>query len=263
MTKSKGVIESMVARHLKKHPCNSELVTVPELVSEVHFKIFRSIHHYHPDRGRAFSFLTVLTSNHLTSYRQVCYGRTHRQRMLREDIVDNSLSTESRDARDAIEDIMVRLYAILTTPLTLRNELAVSRWYVDSFFDCGFELKRNEYAEAARQVYGIPIERARQIYDLTMLTVRRALYDPSRMPSIKAEDLTATRNNPWPNYGKLLTPEELKKLISITRGIAPYTLYVIKPENEKDIRKGKKKVLWESLQLILNGSPNDQQLFDA
>jgi Sigma-70 region 2 len=252
--------DALIASLIRQHPGNMELATFDELVTEIYFKIFKSVKHFNPERGTAYSFLSRMIINYLASYSLSIRNRTYKQRALHDDLQANSTS-ECRDSRDAIEDIMSQLYLSMTTPLTLRNELSCSRWYLDSFIDAGFEMRRNEYAAAAKIVYGVAIARARELYDLTMLSIRRALYDPSRVRRIAPEELTCTKSNPWPLYAEYVSSEEFTKLVTLTRGLAPYILFVVNRNNEKAIRKGDENAIRGNLELILCGSETDGPLF--
>jgi hypothetical protein len=56
---------------------------------------------------------------------------------------------------------------------------------MESFTDDGFESRRHECANAAMAVYNLSHERSRELYDLTVLEVRRVVYN----------DLTASAIN--------------------------------------------------------------------
>ena len=48
-------------------------------------------------------------------------------------------------------------------------EIGMQKWYVESFIDGAFELRRHQCADAAMQVYGASHYRSRESYYLTML----------------------------------------------------------------------------------------------
>jgi len=60
----------------------------------------------------------------------------------------------------------------------------VQDWFVASFCEDRFSQRRHQCANAAMTVYGLSHSRSRELYDLIMLEVRRAMYDnlPRRQP---------------------------------------------------------------------------------
>jgi hypothetical protein len=72
--------------------------------------------------------------------------------------------------------------------------LCAQRWFIDTFTAEGFEAVRHQCANAAMAVYGLTHSRSRELYDLSILEVRRVLYDalPARQP-IAAGRLVGTR----------------------------------------------------------------------
>ena len=48
-------------------------------------------------------------------------------------------------------------------------EIGMQKWYVESFIDGAFELRRHQCADAAMQVFGASHCCSRELYDLTML----------------------------------------------------------------------------------------------
>jgi len=96
--------------------------------------------------------------------------------------------------RSAIDDITHRIKSDARTTLTDPVELSAQRWFIESFTADGFESPRHECANAAMAVHSLGHARSRELYDLTMLEVRRVLYDDlkGRQP-IPAGRLLGTR----------------------------------------------------------------------
>jgi hypothetical protein len=94
-------------------------------------------------------------------------------------------------------------------------------WYVNSFCEDGFQARRHECANAAMAVYGLSHARSRELYDLTMLEVRRVLYDDikPRQP-IPAGRLLGTRSAWMARYTPLLTACEFTKFVTLMRELA-------------------------------------------
>ena len=68
----------------------------------------------------------------------------------------NKLRTNGKtESRDAIEDLAHRIRLGVKTTVTDHGEVNMQRWYVDSFINGAFELRRHKCADAAMAVYGV------------------------------------------------------------------------------------------------------------
>jgi len=100
-----------------------------------------------------------------------------------------------------VDDIVYRIRAGARTTLTDPVELSTQRWYIESFCADGFEHRRNECADAAMTVHSL----SRELYDLTMLEVRRVLYgDLKGRQPIPAGRLLSTRCASMARYRPLI-----------------------------------------------------------
>jgi hypothetical protein len=74
-------------------------------------------------------------------------------------------------------------------------------------------------------VYGVGHSRSRELYDLTMLEVRRILYDdlPQR-PQIVPGRLHGTRFAWMARYASLLDADEFTKFVTLMRNLNPFVL---------------------------------------
>jgi hypothetical protein len=111
-------------------------------------------------------------------------------------------------------------------------------------------------------VYSLKHERSRELYDLTMLEVRRVLYDDLkyRQP-IAAGRLLGTRCAWLAPYRPLLSESEFTKFVVLVRNLGPFVVVLIDPESrswrqDRNPAIGRQNLLW-----IINGHPEAVPLF--
>jgi hypothetical protein len=232
-----------------------------ELMAIVNGKLLRSLPRYRPERGSAFAFVSKLTVNMLAT------TVTHRKKMAaRYPALDRTfalnLPDQERDFDSTVAlDDMVHQIRSIKSSCTDSFEREAQRWYVESFIDAGFEMRRCECADAAMKVYGLSHRRARQLYDLTLLEIRRALWNEKKHSPVDLEQLRGTKGLPLLRYTNFLTPAEFSKFCLLMKDLAPYLVVLVKPGNETRIRAGQWDAVRENLRLILEGMPEATPLF--
>jgi len=151
------------------------------------------------------------------------------------------------------------VYVLRPLHLSDPAELQTMRWYVTSFPDGAFELRRHKCANAAITVYGPKHERSRELYDLCLLECRRVMYD--RLPSRPAMPgrLHGTREAWMAHYAHLLSSIEFTKFATLTKNLSPFVVVLIDPHSRRLDRNptiGRQNLLW-----VLNGHPAAVPLF--
>ena len=102
--------------------------------------------------------------------------------------------------------------------------------------------------------------RSRELYDLTMLEVRRVLYDYiSQRRPIDAGRLFGTRQAWMARYAPLMSAEEFTRFAVLMRDLAPYLLLLIDAQNHN--RRRGPTVGRKNIELILYGDPDAVPLF--
>ena len=233
-----------------------------ELLSDVNCKLLRAVGRFDRERGTAFSYLSQVITNAL--HTSVTSARkSYRQSVKFDKRIANKLITNGEsESRLAIDDLAHRIRSSVRTTVTDPSEIGMQRWYVASFLDGAFELRRHHCADAAMQVYGIRHERSRELYDLTVLEVRRVLYDdlPPKQP-IAAGRLLGTRCAWMTRYAHLLNAVEFTKFVTLTKNLSPFVLLLIDPESrsrrqDRNPTIGRQNLLW-----IIHGHPDAVPLF--
>ena len=235
-----------------------------ELLSDVHFKLLRAVDKFDPGKGSAFSFVSRVVTNVLCT--AVSNARRNSSRYLELDEVATSKLIERGDARarDAVDDLLDRVRRGVRSALSEPGELDTQRWYVNSFCEDGFESRRHQCANAAVAVYNLSHDRSRELYDLTMLEVRRVLYDDlKRREPIPAGRLLGTRCAWMAAYRPLLSEPEFTKFVVLMRDLAPYLLLIIGSADGSRSRRGDRNpaIGRKNLEWILSGHPDAVPLF--
>jgi hypothetical protein len=233
-----------------------------ELLSDVNFKLMRAVGRFDARRASAFSFVSTV----ITSTLQTAVTATRRNWLRHSELNDevaNSLHAKTADY-SAFDDLAHRIRAGVKTTLTEPLEIETQRWYIDSFTDDGFACRRHQCANAAMIVYQLSHARSRELYDLTMLEVRRVLYDDvKRREPIAPGKLYGTRCHWMAQYSPLLSSAEFTRFYYLMRDLAPYLLLlIIDPTKSNNHRQDRNPaVARRNHELILHGHPDALPLF--
>jgi hypothetical protein len=248
-----------VALSLIRSKCTFAYECEDDLISAIDGKLCRSVGRYDPARGRAFSFITRLSINMLAT--NVTHQKKHASRY--QAINDVIIETTPDDAAPhqtavALADLEHKIFGIRSA-VSAANERECQKWYVQSFIDAGFQLRRHECADAAMKVYDLSHRRSRQLYDLTLLEIRRETWDETTHE--RPRDLRGTKGLPLLRYSNYLSKPEWPRFIGLMRDLAPYLVVLVKPDNERGIRAGTWSAVRQNLEWILYGIPNATPLF--
>jgi hypothetical protein len=231
-----------------------------ELLSDVNWKLLRSVSKFDPTKGSAFTFVSQVIWSALSTSVMATRREAKRYSELDEKLT-NKLPA-AVECRDAVDDLTHRIKASVKTTLTDESELATQRWYVDSFTAEGFDARHHECADAAMAVYSLSHARSRELYDLTMLEVRRVLYDDvQRRPQVVPGRLTGTKLAWLIRYAPLLSAQEFTKFTVLMRDLAPYVVLLVDQQNHSRRQDRSAAVTRRNLELILFGPPDAQLLF--
>jgi DNA-directed RNA polymerase specialized sigma24 family protein len=247
-----------LARSILEYRCTTRHESIDELLSRIRIKIWRSLRLYDPSRGSAFSFCAKIISSTAASIVGEAWNRQARFLVL--DEADRCAAPSDASANEAIEEIE-HLVRQVKTGCTNRYELDAQRWFVDSFIDCGFHIRRHEASDAVMKVFGLDHSRSRQLFDLTMVAVRRELIPDRRLSPVTAFDLRGTKIQALVRYAKYLSSSEFTRLAVLLRDVAPSVVLTVNPRNGCAIRRGDWQAIRFNLRLVLNGSPSDHPLF--
>jgi hypothetical protein len=234
--------------------------TESELLSDVNFKLIRAVDKFDPAKGTAFTFLSQVVTNVLCTSVTNARRASAKHTGLDDDLI-NTLLAKLED-RTVVDDIAHQIKASARTTLTDEKELSAQQWYIESFSQDGFESRRHECANAAMAVHSLSHERSRELYDLTMLEVRRVLYDElKRRQPIAAGRLLGTRCAWMARYRPVLTESEFTKFVILVRDLGPFVLLLVDPQNRSRRQDRSAAVTRRNLEFVLNGHPDAVKLF--
>jgi DNA-directed RNA polymerase specialized sigma24 family protein len=233
-----------------------------ELLSNVNFKLLRAVDKFDPAKGTAFTFLSCIVQNTLCS--SVTKARTAASRYVEfDEAVANKLTTNGEtQSRDALEDLAHRIRSGVKTALSDPLEQDGQRWYVNSFINGAFELARHQCADAAMTVYGLSHSRSRELYDLSLVEIRRLMYyDLPPRPSIAPGRLLGTRAAWMVRYAPLMDESEFSKFFALVRDLAPFVILLVDPANRSRRQDRSAQVSRRNIEFILSGHPDAIPLF--
>jgi Sigma-70 region 2 len=246
-----------LARSILEYRSTTRYEALDELMSRIRIKVWRSARLYDPGKGTAFSFIATIIKS--ISYSAVSDAWARSERFCELDQEHNSYPYTT-NSTEAIAEIEYRVRSI-KTPCIDPYELQAQRWFIESFIDCGFRIRRHEASDAVMQVFGLDHARSRQLFDLTMVAVRRELLPNRRLTLVTPFDLRGTKIQALIRYAKYLSSEEFTRLATLLRDVAPSVVFTVNPENTFAMRHGDWQAIRENLLLVLNGSPTDRRLF--
>lgn len=209
-----------------------------ELLSRVRIKVWRSLRLYDPARGSAFSFFAKIISSTAASIVGECWQRSGRFCGL--DEADYCSAPAEAANSEAIAEIEYKVRQVKTS-CTDRYELDAQVWFIESFIDCGFCIRRHEASDAVMQVFGLDHSRSRQLFDLTMVAVRRELLPHRRLRPVAPHQLRSTKGEALIRYARYLSSEEFSRLAALLRDVAPSVVFTVRPENGAAMRTRSKR----------------------
>jgi hypothetical protein len=233
-----------------------------ELLSAVNRKLLLSVQQFDRTRGTAFSFVNRLCINMLCTRVTLQKKLARRYEALTDTVVNTTPDAANFESQIAVDDLAQQIRSI-KSPCTAQSERQAQRWFVESFIDCGFQMRRQECSNAAMKVFSLSHPRSRQLYDLTLLEIRRALWDETKHSELNPAKLRGTKGLPLLRYTNFLSPQEFCKFACLMKDLAPYLVILMKPANESRIRSGNWPAVRENLKLVLEGNPEATPLFQG
>jgi hypothetical protein len=233
-----------------------------ELLSDVNWKLLKSIGKFDPTKGSAFTFVSQLISNSLCTSVTTARRNARQYVELDKTTAGKLVTSSDRHARDGVDDLTHRVRCGVKTTIVDPIEQNAQRWLVSSFCETGFDARRHQCADAAVAVFQLTHSRSRELYDLTMLEVSRVLYDglPPRSP-IAPGRLVGTRAAWMARFAPLLTETEFTKFVILARNLGPFIVMLIDPESRSRRQDRNPVIGRKNLEWVLNGHPDAVPLF--
>jgi hypothetical protein len=181
---------------------------------------------------------------------------------LDETVTDHLPACNPSQNGELLEDIADKLRREAKSALCDEDERAMQRWYIQSFCAEGFEARRHVCANCAMRAFGSDHGRSREIFDLSMLEVRRVLYDDlrRRKPVVPGR-LSGTRCYWMTRLKPLLSDTEFVKFFWLLKDLSPGVIYLVDPRNHSRRQDRNRPVTRERLLWVIDGHPEAQLLF--
>jgi hypothetical protein len=148
---------------------------VAALRNECILKLFKAIRHYNPDRGRAFSCLTVAITRFLFSYVAMVRTRTRRFSLVPDEILAEYESPGSGRS-DLPKELKNKIQAIRTR-FKGQEEREALKFLINYFLLEGFSQPRKLVLDALRQQFNLSLEKAGTLYDYAVVSLRSVLHE--------------------------------------------------------------------------------------
>jgi hypothetical protein len=145
------------------------------LRNECVIKLFKAIRHYNPDRGRAFSCLTVAITRFLFSYVTTVRTRIKRFSLVPEEVLAEYESAGS-SRTELPEELKTKIQTIRTR-FKDKEERAALKFLVNYFLLEGFSQPRKLVLDALGRQFGLSLEKAEALYDYALVSLRSVLHE--------------------------------------------------------------------------------------
>jgi hypothetical protein len=210
------VVEGAICKRLGRVPLDYD-----EDRAHVLRKLCRSLPRlYDPARGSLFNFTTKLTENCLIDLLRRKIARDRHVVPWDEGMLER-FGVNGAEHRYALSEIAYRVMQIKTTSRD-RCEVAAQRWLVRNLLASDFCFYRHEAANAMTIVYSVPPERARRIFDLTLLSIRRILLDGRRLRPVDCSRLRSLKDKGLLHYRPpRLSEGDFARLCYLMHNLAP------------------------------------------
>jgi hypothetical protein len=261
-----GIIEKAQerAKTLIRFYGTTRYLSEPELISDANLKLLRTVDKFDPAKGSAFTFISRVIATSLCTSVSSVRKNAGRYSELDESVASGlpATSQSELDGRAVADDLVYRIKTGVRSTLSDPGELDTQRWFVNSFCEAGFEARRCGCANAAMSVFNLTHARSRELYDLSMLEVRRVLYPGlSARPPILAGRLIGTRASWMLRFQPLMDEAEFTKFFVLVRDLSPFVVMLINPESRSRRRDRNPTIGRQNLDWVLSGHPDARLLF--
>jgi hypothetical protein len=207
------LIESLIRGH------NFQLYEDKDVLkNECIIKLFKTIRHFNPDRGRAFSVLSVAFTRFLFSYVQNVRLRSKRLSLVQDEILEGYESAGQVRAH-LPEELKTKIQGIRTRFKT-KPERAAARFLINYFLLEGFSQPRKLVLDTVKRQFDLSLERAGALYDYTLVSLRSVLHE-YYTPLYSAQEMLRLcyRSSVLPEIHALIGEKSFAKLMDVFAGL--------------------------------------------
>jgi hypothetical protein len=145
------------------------------LRNECVIKLFKAIRHYNPERGRAFSCLTVAFTRFLFSYVATIRTRTRRFSLVPEEILTEYASPGQ--GRTELPEELKNKIKMIQTRFKAKSEKEALRFLINYFLLEGFSQPRKLVLDALGVQFNLSLEKAGTLYNYALVSLRSVLHE--------------------------------------------------------------------------------------
>lgn len=242
-----------------RYRCTDKYEELEELIAKIQIKLMKSVRHFDPERGKAYSFVSHVIKTMSCSLVQDRKNYCARVAQIEDDTIWDKIPAPEIDSH-RLEDLAFKVRRVRTTCSDI-YELRAQRWIVESFIDAGFKIRRHEVANACMFAFGLSHERSRQLHDLTLLEIRRQLIGERRLREIRPGDLERTKIRAIIPFARYMNGQAFTRFATLMTDLAPSLVILVKVGNAGRIRRGEPEAIRENLGLVIHGDPTALPLF--
>jgi hypothetical protein len=189
------------------------------LRNECVIKLFKAIRYYDPERGRAFSCLTVAITRFLFSYVATVRTRARRFSLVPDEVLAEYESA-GQSRTELPEELKNKIQRIQTRFKT-GTERAVLKFLINYFLLEGFSQPRKLVLDTIRRQFGLPIEKAGALYDYGLVCLRSVLHQ-YYTPLFSGEEILrlCQHSSVLPQICAIVGEHSFSKLMDVCAGIS-------------------------------------------
>lgn len=145
------------------------------LRSECVIKLSKAIRHYNPERGRAFSCLTVAPTRFLFSYVTTIRTRVKRMSAVPDEVLEQ-YESNGQDRTELPEELKAKIQSVRTRFKT-EPERGALKLLINYFLLEGFSQPRKFVLDTLGRQFELSLEKAASLYDYALVSLRSVLHE--------------------------------------------------------------------------------------
>jgi hypothetical protein len=207
------LIDSLIRKY------NFQAYESPEaLRNECVIKLFKTLPHYNPERGRAFTCLTIAITRFLFSYVATLRTRCRRITFVADEILEQYEGP--RGGRTELPEELKTKIQSIRTRFRGPEERAAFKFLINYFLLEGFGCPRKVVLETLGRQFNFPLEKAGVLYDYAIVSLRLVLQE-FYTPVYSAQEIVrlTQRSSLLSEIHSLVGEKCFAKLIDVLAGI--------------------------------------------
>jgi Sigma-70 region 2 len=164
------LIDSLIRKYGFQHYEDAEALRNESII-----KLFKAIRYYNPERGRAFSCLTVAITRFLFSYVRTVRIRTKRMSLVADEILEQ-YEGPGQGRTELPEELKTKIQTIRTR-FKGKEERTAFKFLINYFLLEGITQPRKLVLDTLGRQFGFSIDKAGVLYDYALVSLRSVLQE--------------------------------------------------------------------------------------